>query len=114
MPKTNDAIRRIPDGFDRSLRTLLELRAIGVQDIGFGMTVQDLNFHDIVPLYNLAQGLGYEFATATLHNSHYFFKWDNKIEEMGRNARAFVEKEHSTEKHYHRLMKIYNQALNIK
>lgn len=81
LPKSNDEIRGIPDGFDRGLRTLLELRAMGIKDIGFGMTVQDRNCEDILPLYRLAQALGYEFATATLHNSHYFQKWDNKIED---------------------------------
>ncbi|MFH0926572.1 MAG: radical SAM protein [bacterium] len=79
LVRSNDEIRQIPDGFERGLRTLLELRAMGIKDIGFGMTVQDLNSHDLVPLYLLAQGLGYEFATATLHNSHYFHKLDNKI-----------------------------------
>lgn len=81
LPKTNDTIRKIPDGFDRGLRSLLELKAMGIKDIGLGMTVQDLNYSDLVPLYKLAQGLGYEFATAALHNSHYFHKWDNKIED---------------------------------
>jgi MoaA/NifB/PqqE/SkfB family radical SAM enzyme len=81
LARTNDEIRRIPDGFDKGLRTLLQLRAIGIKDVGFGMTVQDLNCSDLVPLYNLAHGLGYEFATATLHNSHYFHKWDNRIED---------------------------------
>jgi len=79
LPKTNDAIRQIPDGFDRGLRTLLELRALGLKDIGFGMTVQDLNAKDLVPLYHLGKALDYEFATATLHNSHYFHKLDNII-----------------------------------
>ena len=79
LAKANDEIRGIPDGFDKGLRTLFELRAMGIKDIGFGMTVQDSNCHDIIPLYLLAQSLGYEFATATLHNSHYFHKWDNII-----------------------------------
>ncbi len=79
LPKANDEIRGIPDGFDRGMRTLLALRAMGVKDIGFGMTVQDSNVHDLIPLYNLSKSLGYEFATATLHNSHYFYKLDNKI-----------------------------------
>jgi len=43
------------------------------------MTIQDINAKDLVYLYHLAQALGYEFATATLHNSHYFHKLDNKI-----------------------------------
>ncbi len=79
LPEANDAIRGIPSGFDKGLRTLLELRQMGRKDIGFGMTVQDSNRRDIVPLYLLSRALGYEFATATLHNSHYFHKLDNKI-----------------------------------
>jgi len=79
LPKTNDTIRGIPDGFDRGLRTLLELWSMGIKDIGFAMTVQDLNCRDLLPLYHLAKGLGCEFATAIVHNSHYFYKWDNKI-----------------------------------
>jgi MoaA/NifB/PqqE/SkfB family radical SAM enzyme len=79
LPKTNDEIRGIPDGFDRGLRTLLKLRAMGIEDIGFAMTVQDSNCRDLLPLYHLAKGLGYEFATATVHNSHYFHKLDNQI-----------------------------------
>jgi len=89
LQKTNDEIRKIPDGFDRGLRTLLELRAMRIKDIGFGMTVQDINYHDLLPLYQLAKGLGYEFATATLHNSHYFHKLDNKIEDKERVCGEF-------------------------
>ena len=79
LQKTNDEIRKIPDGFDRTLRTLLTLRRMGIKDIGFGMTVQDANCKDLLPLYELSDALGYEFATATLHNSHYFHKLDNSI-----------------------------------
>ena len=81
LQKTNDAVRRIPDGFDKTLRTLLTLRRMGIKDIGFGMTVQDINCKDLLPLYELSDALGYEFATATLHNSHYFHKLDNKIKD---------------------------------
>jgi MoaA/NifB/PqqE/SkfB family radical SAM enzyme len=77
LQKTNDAIRQIPGGFDRTLRTLLTLRRMGIKDIGFGMTVQDANCMDLLPLYELSDALGYEFATAALHNSHYFHKLDN-------------------------------------
>lgn len=80
LQKNNDAIRGIPDGFDRGLRTLLTLRKMGIKDIGFGMTVQDMNCRDLIPLYELSNALGYEFATATLHNSHYFHKLDNQLQ----------------------------------
>jgi Fe-coproporphyrin III synthase len=89
LPKTNDDIRQIDDGFDKGLRTLLELRAMGVKDIGFAMTVQDKNCKDLVPLYHLAKALGYEFATATLHNSHYFAKFDNVIENKAMVSNEF-------------------------
>ncbi|MBI5577874.1 MAG: radical SAM protein [Deltaproteobacteria bacterium] len=79
LPKTNDTIRGIPEGFDRTLRTLLILREMGIKDIGFAMTLQDINAPDLPYLYHLAKALGYEFATATLHNSHYFHKLDNRI-----------------------------------
>lgn len=81
LQKTNDEIRKIPGGFDRTLRTLLTLRRMGIKDIGFGMTVQDMNCKDLLPLYELSDALGYEFATATLHNSHYFHKLDNRIDD---------------------------------
>lgn len=81
LQKTNDEIRKIPNGFDRTMRTLLTLRRMGIKDIGFGMTVQDVNCNDLLPLYELSDALGYEFATATLHNSHYFHKLDNKIDD---------------------------------
>ena len=43
-----------------------------MKDVGFGVTVQDRNAADLVPLYNLSDELGMEFATASLHNSIYF------------------------------------------
>lgn len=81
LQKNNDKIRGIPDGFDRGIRTLLLLRRMGIKDIGYAMTVQEINCKDLIPLYELSNALGYEFATATLHNSHYFHKQDNRIED---------------------------------
>jgi len=90
LQKSNDAIRKIPNGFDRAMKTFSALKAMGIKDIGFGMTVQDLNCRDITPFYLMAQGLGYEFATATLHNSHYFHKLDNKIEDKKQVSAEFA------------------------
>lgn len=89
LPKSNDSIRGIPDGFDRGLRTLLKLVEMGVKDIGFGMTVQEMNADDLLSLYNLSNHMGMEFATATLHNSFYFRKTDNKIDNKEKVAKAF-------------------------
>ena len=89
LQRTNDAIRGIPDGFDRGLRTLFTLRRMGIKDIGFAMTVQDMNCKDFLPLYELSDALNYEFATATLHNSHYFHKLDNRIDNKEMVCREF-------------------------
>ena len=80
LQEANDKIRGIPDGYKRTQETLSKLREMEIKDIGFGMTVQDLNCEDLTVLYGMAKNLGYEFATAALHNSHYFHKRDNKIE----------------------------------
>jgi Fe-coproporphyrin III synthase len=88
---SNDGIRGIKDGFDKGLRTLLTLVDMGVKDVGFGMTVQDTNAQDLIHLYNLSDHMGMEFATATLHNSFYFRKTDNKIEDVEKVVASFEE-----------------------
>jgi len=79
LPKANDELRGIKDGFDRGLRTLIELKHMGMKDIGFGITVSDKNANDLLALYKLACAMKVEFATATVHNSYYFHKMDNEI-----------------------------------
>lgn len=91
LQKTNDLIRGIPDGFNRGYGTLKKLVEMKHPDVGFGMTVQDTNCHDLIPLYHLSDELGMEFATATLHNSFYFRKNDNKIEDRREVCRCFEE-----------------------
>jgi MoaA/NifB/PqqE/SkfB family radical SAM enzyme len=89
LQETNDAIRGIPDGFNRGYITLKTLIEMGHPDVGFGMTVQDMNCEDLVPLYKLSDELNMEFATATLHNSFYFRKTDNKIDDKYHVAQCF-------------------------
>lgn len=80
LPKANDELRGIKDGFDHGLRTLLELSRMGVRDIGFGITMSDRNAKDMIELYQLAKLMKFEFATAAVHNAFYFNKLDNAFE----------------------------------
>lgn len=89
LQKANDEIRGIKDGFEKGLRTLLRLVDMGVKDVGFGMTVQSMNAEDLIDLYNLSNHMNMEFATATLHNSFYFRKTDNVIDNKEKVAVAF-------------------------
>ncbi len=79
LENTNNEIRGLEDGYNRGYTTLKKLREMGMTDVGFGMTVQDKNAPDLVPLYKLSDEMGMEFATASLHNSFYFVEANNII-----------------------------------
>jgi MoaA/NifB/PqqE/SkfB family radical SAM enzyme len=82
LAKLNDELRGIKDGFDHALRTLLTLKHMCIKDIGLAIVISQNNIHDLLCLYELVSGLGVEFAQATMHNSFYFHKDDNKIEDL--------------------------------
>lgn len=89
LEKTNNEIRGLENGFQRGYETLKTLRAMGMKDVGFGMTVQDKNAPDLVPLYDLSNEMGMEFATASLHNSFYFVEAKNIIHDRPMVAKNF-------------------------
>ena len=89
LEETNNAIRGLDDGYNRGLSTLRKLKEMGMKDIGFGVTVQDKNAPDLIPLYRLAEELDLEFATASLHNSFYFVQTENIIHDRPRVAEHF-------------------------
>ena len=82
LPALNDELRGLQNGFDRGLRTILRLKRLGVKDIGFAMTISGDNCRDLLDLYTLVASMGVEFANAVVHNSFYFFKEDNRIENV--------------------------------
>ena len=89
LEDTNNEIRGLPDGFNRGYTTLKKLVEMKHPDVGFGMTVQDKNAPDLVPLYKKAEELGMEFATASLHNSFYFVEAKNIIHDRLMVAQNF-------------------------
>jgi len=91
LPAANDELRGLKDCFDHGLRTLLQLQKIGLKDIGFGITVSDRNAKDMLELYQLAKAMNVEFATACVHNSYYFHKWDNQITKKQEVIECFEE-----------------------
>jgi len=89
LEETNNEIRGLEDGFMRGYTTLKTLVEMGMKDVGFGMTVQDKNAHDLVELYNISDELSMEFATASLHNSFYFVESNNIIHDRLMVAQNF-------------------------
>ncbi len=89
LEQTNNEIRGLENGYQRGYQTLKTLREMGMKDVGFGMTVQDKNAPDLVPLYDISDEMGMEFATASLHNSFYFVEAKNIIHDRPMVAQNF-------------------------
>lgn len=101
MREVNDTLRGRAGGFDKGVGLLRKLREMGLTDIGFGITVGNMNSADMLRLYDLSHELGMEFATAAVHNSFYFCKHDNVIDrrlEVTANFRELIERQ-MREKH---------------
>jgi MoaA/NifB/PqqE/SkfB family radical SAM enzyme len=91
LPKLNDDLRGLKDGFDHSLRSIIGLSKVGVRDIGLGMVISGKNKNDLLNLYSLCVMMGINFSTSTLHNSFYFNKTDNIIDNVGDTAKVVQE-----------------------
>lgn len=88
LPALNDSLRGTKDGFDHALRTMLGLIESPVRDIGFSVVICDKNADDLVTLYRLCSALGVEFGNSVMHNSWYFHKTDNVVEDIPRAVAA--------------------------
>jgi len=82
LPKLNDELRGVKNGFDHALRTILELKKTKVRNFGFSIVISDKNAPDLLTTYELCVHLGVEFGNSTMHNSWYFHKYDNVIENV--------------------------------
>lgn len=89
LEETNNRIRGLENGYQRGYSTLKKLVQMKHPDVGFGMTVQDCNAKDLVPLYHISNEMGMEFATASLHNSFYFVENTNIIQNRMMVAKNF-------------------------
>ncbi|MCI9360917.1 MAG: radical SAM protein [Hungatella sp.] len=89
LEETNNQIRGLENGYQRGYTTLKKLALMKHPDIGFGMTVQDCNAKDLLPLYRISDKMNMEFATASLHNSFYFVENTNLIHNRLKVARNF-------------------------
>ncbi|MCD6565166.1 MAG: radical SAM protein [Bacteroidales bacterium] len=87
LPSRNDRLRGTKDGFDHALRTMLELRKTKCKNIGFSIVISDQNVEDLVHVYDLCSALGVDLGNSVMHNSWYFNKFDNKIEDRDNAVR---------------------------
>jgi radical SAM protein with 4Fe4S-binding SPASM domain len=89
LPSTNEAVRGVPGGTDKQLRTLLTLKEMGIKDLGIGTTITGDNAKDLLHMFTFAEAARLEFATSVVHSSFYFHKEDNEIPEKEAVADAY-------------------------
>lgn len=87
LPSLNDKLRGLNNGFDHALRTILELKKTKCKNIGFSIVITDKNMEDLIPLYELCCYLGVELGNSVMHNSWYFHKFDNAIQDKEKTVR---------------------------
>jgi len=80
LPKLNDKLRGLDNGFDRALRSLLRIRRAGIENVGFATTISGENHKDLLDVYSMCTSMDIQLANAVVHNSFYFKKEDNSIE----------------------------------
>ncbi len=80
LPKKNDEIRGMKNGFDHGMRTILKLRELGAKDLGFAITISHRNSDDLVDLYHLCAQMGLEFSQSVVHDAWQFRVPHNVIE----------------------------------
>ena len=79
LADVHDRIRGVAGSFSRAYRTLLSLVEMGHADSGIAMTLQDSNFADLLPVYQIARTNRVEFATGLIQNAFYFRTNLNRI-----------------------------------
>ena len=87
----HNEIRGIKNGYNKCLEAIQGLKELGINDVGIAMTVSDKNADDLLPLYKQATELGVDFSQSAPHNSHYFHKHDNTIQDMTLWERRLLE-----------------------
>jgi len=80
LPKKNDEIRGLKNGFDHAMRSMLRLKELGAKDVGFAITLSHRNSDQLVDLYRLCAFMGIEFAQCVVHDAWQFRIPDNTVE----------------------------------
>ena len=82
LAEVNDEIRGIENGFNHALRTAIRLKEIGIKDVGLSALISDENMEDLLDLYHLSVDMNLDFICGIKQNSFYFFKNDNKVDNL--------------------------------
>jgi MoaA/NifB/PqqE/SkfB family radical SAM enzyme len=81
MEKIHNEIRGIDNGYQKVLKTIENLKSLGIKSIKIAFTASEENTKEMEKVYNFAQEQNLEFTCAAAHNSeHYFGAANQKIQ----------------------------------
>jgi MoaA/NifB/PqqE/SkfB family radical SAM enzyme len=98
MNDMHSKIRGIDNSYNMVLKTVTELKAVGINDIRLAFTASKENINHLSKVYDLAKSFDVEFTLSVVHNSGNFFNIDtNKmpdIDELQREIRYVINREY--------------------
>ncbi|MBU4216798.1 radical SAM protein [Candidatus Parcubacteria bacterium] len=80
LEEVHNQVRRIENGFNKSMATIAELKKMGVKKIKIGFTIADYNYQELRKVYELSRELGVELSLSLVHSSENFFSQENKVD----------------------------------
>lgn len=69
----HNEMRGIPDGYNKALATLTELKKLGLTNLRLAFTVTDRNVNHLSKVYNLSRELSVEFTHSFAQSSEFYF-----------------------------------------
>jgi MoaA/NifB/PqqE/SkfB family radical SAM enzyme len=111
--ETHDKIRGIEGSFDKAVATLRQLREREFGNVRLSFTAMAENTHEMGPVYDLANSLGFQFTMAVAQNSDiYFSTQENTAVEQGvlTDALGYVIKKELLSYHPKRWMRAYYES----
>ncbi len=75
----HNAIRNIPNGYNKILKTINSLKKLGINNLKIGFTLGDYNTKELPKVYELSKKLNMEFSLAIVHSSDHYFSAKNYI-----------------------------------
>jgi Fe-coproporphyrin III synthase len=76
--KAHDDIRRFPDGFNKILKTIETVRALGAKDMGVSFTLGNYNMNELAKVQNFCRKNRLEFSLTVATGSVIYFGKDKQ------------------------------------
>jgi len=87
--KKHEEVRRVPQAYEKVLRTIEILKKLKVKHLKIAFTAGDYNIDHLMKVYYLSKELGTEFTLAAVHQATHYFATDIKIKSLDKFKKQF-------------------------